>query len=155
MKSYIAISRARLLSLKLSSIVHESIVDDIRERVLAMWPEGLLFQTYRDDLNEFDVRFYGSPWSASGQLGVMAMKMILELFAVLGRQVCGLFICFKVMFLIFSLKGYMCTSAIDTGRLVRVSTSVHENNLSDSVTCQATSPKLVFTVGLTHTVCSQ
>ena len=64
-------------------------MDDIRERVLTMWPEGLLFQTHREDLSEFDVRFYGKPWSASGQLGVMAMKMIIELFAVLGRQVCG------------------------------------------------------------------
>lgn len=79
-------------SLKLSSVVHEFLIDDIRERVLAMWPEGVLFSAYREDLNEFDVRFCGHPWSASGQLGVMAMKMILELFAVLGRKVCGLFV---------------------------------------------------------------
>jgi len=81
----------------MSSVMFQSTVDDIRERVLTMWPDGILYQTYRDETNEFDAHFSGTPWTSKGNLGLIAMRLILELFAVLSRQ------------------GYVCTSAIDTG----------------------------------------
>jgi len=83
--------------LSMSSVIYQSTVDDIRERVLTMWPDGVLYQTYRNETNEFDVQFSGTPWTSKGNLGLIAMRLILELFAVLARQ------------------GYVCTSAIDTG----------------------------------------
>lgn len=73
--------------MNLSSVIFQETVDNIRERVLTMWPDGVIFQTYRDETNEFLIQFSGNPWSAKSSLGVMAMKMILELFAVLARQV--------------------------------------------------------------------
>ncbi|THH03831.1 hypothetical protein EW145_g5976 [Phellinidium pouzarii] len=80
----------------IASVVYQDTVDTVRERVLTMWPDGVIFQTYRDDTNEFLVQFSGNPWTARSSLGLMAMKLILELFAVLARQ------------------GYTCTSVIDT-----------------------------------------
>lgn len=73
--------------MNLSSVIYQETVDNIRERVLTMWPDGCIFQTYRDESNEFLVQFSGNPWTAKGSLGSMAMKLILELFAVLARQV--------------------------------------------------------------------
>ena len=73
--------------MNLSSVIYQETVDNIRERVLTMWPDGVIFQIYRDETNEFLVQFSGTPWTARGSLGLMAMKMILELFAVLARQV--------------------------------------------------------------------
>lgn len=84
----------------LSSVMFQETVDRIRERVLPMWPDGVEFQVYRDETSEYLVKFSGNPWTARSSLGVMAMKLILELFAVLARQ------------------GYTCASSIDTGGAV-------------------------------------
>lgn len=74
--------------MNLSSVIFQETVDNIRERVMTMWPDGVVLQSYRDELNEYVIQFAGNPWSAKGSLGSIAMKMILELFAVLARQVC-------------------------------------------------------------------
>lgn len=74
--------------MNLSSVIFQETVDNIHERVLPMWPDGVVFQSYRDESNEYLIQFIGNPWTARSTLGLMAMKMILELFAVLGRQVC-------------------------------------------------------------------
>ncbi|KLO17005.1 hypothetical protein SCHPADRAFT_900977 [Schizopora paradoxa] len=83
--------------LSMSSVVNPRIVEDIRERVLTMWPEGVERSTYHEEINEFDSHFVGTPWTSKGNLGLIAMRLILELFTLLAR------------------RGYICTSAIDTG----------------------------------------
>ncbi len=55
----------------MSSVMFQSTVDDIRERVLTMWPDGVLYQTYRNETNEFDAQFSGTPWTSKGNLGLM------------------------------------------------------------------------------------
>lgn len=54
----------------------QSTVDDIRERVLTMWPEGVLYSTFRDETNEFDAQFTGSPWTSKGNLGLMYVSYV-------------------------------------------------------------------------------
>ncbi|KAI5122610.1 hypothetical protein M0805_004821 [Coniferiporia weirii] len=109
--------------LNFASVIYQDTVDTVRERVLTMWPDGVIFQTYRDDTNEFLVQFSGNPWASKSSLGLMAMKLILELFAVLARQ------------------GYACTSAIDTVSSPRLVFSLGSPDLSAEFTM------LVFSSG--------
>ncbi|KAL5534404.1 hypothetical protein ACEPAG_866 [Sanghuangporus baumii] len=98
--AHLILSLSGTCRMNLSSVIFQETVDNIRERVLTMWPDGVILQTYRDESNEFVIQFSGNPWTAKSSLESIAMKMILELFAVLARQ------------------GYACTSTIDTGHAV-------------------------------------
>lgn len=105
--------------MNLSSVIFQETVDNIRERVLTMWPDGVIFQTYRDETNEYLVQFSGNPWTSRSTLGQMAMKLILELFAVLARQVSTPEAVSTLPQELSFTQGYICISAIDTGHTVR------------------------------------
>ena len=61
--------------LRITSVMYQDTVDTIRERVLAMWPEGVIYQTYRNEVYEFHVQFSGNPWTAKGALGLMCVLL--------------------------------------------------------------------------------
>lgn len=50
----------------MGSVNRQATVDLIRERVLAIWPEGLLFQRYTNETNEYRAQFVGNPWTTKG-----------------------------------------------------------------------------------------
>ncbi|EJD04129.1 uncharacterized protein FOMMEDRAFT_155254 [Fomitiporia mediterranea MF3/22] len=121
--------------MNLSSVIYQETVDNIRERVLTMWPDGVIFQTYRDETNEFLVQFSGTPWTARGSLGLMAMKMILELFAVLARQ------------------GYACISAIDTGHTAIFSVNQPESSAEFAMIIFSNNRRKIKLINHAHQFC--
>lgn len=62
--------------LTMGSVNVQATVDQIRERVLAIWPEGLVFQRYMNETNEYKAQFVGNPWTAKGPSRLLSVSSL-------------------------------------------------------------------------------
>ncbi|EGN95769.1 hypothetical protein SERLA73DRAFT_59930, partial [Serpula lacrymans var. lacrymans S7.3] len=70
--------------LRIHNAAFQDTLDDIKEKVLPMWPSGVASQLTAG--YSWRVTFSRNPWSASGPDGIIVRRMICELFARLAHQ---------------------------------------------------------------------
>ncbi|KAL4070921.1 hypothetical protein J3A83DRAFT_4093689 [Scleroderma citrinum] len=82
--------------LRLGNVAYQDILDEIRERLLPMWPHGVPNEITAN--HSWRVIFSRNPWSATGLEALTVHKMISELFNCLSRR-----------------QGYQYLTSLNTG----------------------------------------
>lgn len=57
--------------LELSNIAHKSTIEELREQIFTMWPEGVTHQDGNANGYEWRVQFSGRPWDAKRHESIM------------------------------------------------------------------------------------
>lgn len=70
--------------IRMDSIAYQETLDDLRESILPMWPQGVAAEESKRDY--WRVRFGGSPWTCVGADAILAQRLVCRLFVVLARQ---------------------------------------------------------------------
>jgi len=129
--------------LELSNLTRKTTIDELRERIIPVWPQGVKRQHRQG--HDWHVTFTGRPWDSKGDSLLQAQRVICRVFSVLAAQ------------------GYMHLTSINTGcafknpRLVFVRVpadprayffAMSFNRKGDIVTFVDPPPALINTLGL-------
>lgn len=70
--------------LRMGNVAFQDTIEEIKENIIPMWPHGI--STAIPVHHAFRILFNRNPWTASGSEGVIAQKMICELFTCLAHN---------------------------------------------------------------------
>ncbi|KAG2154829.1 hypothetical protein DEU56DRAFT_770662 [Suillus clintonianus] len=70
--------------LRLGNVAFQDTMEEIKENIIPMWPHGV--STAIPVLHAFRILFNRNPWTASGIEGIIAQKMMCELFTCLAHN---------------------------------------------------------------------
>jgi len=70
--------------IRMENIAFQEMIEELRERILPLWHHGVATEESRT--HRWRAQFHSNPWASSGTDGILARRLICQLFAVLAHQ---------------------------------------------------------------------